>query len=163
MKRDKTKWIQEVVARYERPLCQYAFRLTGNYESARDAVQDVFLKLWRAESWRTNAPPRGCSASAATAASTCSERTNPCKRSPMPGRGVSRAGRSPAEEASLRESASLLCANWRNCRQPSRSHPPEIPAEMSYREIAAVTSLSETKWLPHPVGIQTLRRQTAQS
>jgi len=35
---------------------------------------------------------------------------------------------------------------------------------MSYREIAAVTSLSETNvgYLIH-VGIQTLRRQTAQS
>ena len=47
MKRDKPQWIQEVVARYERPLCQYAYRLTGNFDNARDAVQDTFLKLWR--------------------------------------------------------------------------------------------------------------------
>jgi len=74
-------------------------------------------------------------------------------------------GRSPAEEASLRESASLLLRKLA-----------ELPAnqaevirlkfqqQMSYREIAAVTSLSETNvgYLIH-VGIQTLRRQTAQS
>ena len=47
MKRDHNQWIQEVGARYERPLCQYAYRMTGNFETARDAVQDTFLKLWR--------------------------------------------------------------------------------------------------------------------
>jgi len=47
MNPDPRQWIQDTVARYERPLCQYAYRLTGNFETARDAVQDTFLKLCR--------------------------------------------------------------------------------------------------------------------
>ena len=166
MKRDKTKWIQEVVARYERPLCQYAFRLTGNFESARDAVQDVFLKLWRAEVLEDER-------TAPWLFRVCRNRCIDMLRKDKPMQTLTEAqaaavpapGRSPAEEASLRESASLLLRKLA-----------ELPAnqaevirlkfqqQMSYREIAAVTSLSETNvgYLIH-VGIQTLRRQTAQS
>ena len=45
---DRATWLEAVVARYERPLCQYAYRLTGNFDAARDAVQDTFLRLCRA-------------------------------------------------------------------------------------------------------------------
>lgn len=35
--------------RYEAPLTQYAARLVGDLDRARDVVQDTFLKLWKAE------------------------------------------------------------------------------------------------------------------
>ncbi len=38
-------WIQNALARYERPLVRYAARFTGDLELARDIVQDAFLKL----------------------------------------------------------------------------------------------------------------------
>jgi len=40
-------WIEPILDRYERPLIQYAFSLCGNGESARDVVQDTFLRLAR--------------------------------------------------------------------------------------------------------------------
>ena len=38
-------WIREAVARFEGPLAIYATRLLGDAESARDVVQDTFLRL----------------------------------------------------------------------------------------------------------------------
>jgi len=42
-------WIRSVFERYEGPLVRYAARLTGDVETARDVVQDTFLRLCRAE------------------------------------------------------------------------------------------------------------------
>ena len=38
-------WVREAVARFEGPLALYATRLLGDAESARDVVQDTFLRL----------------------------------------------------------------------------------------------------------------------
>ena len=165
MKRDSTQWLQAVVARYERPLCQYAYRMTGNFEHARDAVQDTFLKLCREESMDDDR-------TAPWLFRVCRNRCIDMLRKDKPMQTLTDAqaaafpapGRSPAEETSLRESASLLLRKLA-----------ELPAnqaevirlkfqqQMSYREIAAVTALSETNvgYLIH-VGIQTLRQQAAQ-
>jgi RNA polymerase sigma-70 factor (ECF subfamily) len=40
-------WLQQVLARHERPLLGYAARLLGDVEAARDVVQDAFLRLCR--------------------------------------------------------------------------------------------------------------------
>ena len=58
-KMDKAKtnhsgWIREALARYERPLIAYACRFTGDLETARDVVQDTFLKLCQADAARLN-------------------------------------------------------------------------------------------------------------
>jgi len=45
----KAKWIREALERYERPLIRYAARLTGNVETARDVVQETFLRLCEAK------------------------------------------------------------------------------------------------------------------
>ena len=42
-------WIRSVVERYEGPLIRYAARLAGDVEVARDAVQETFLALIRAD------------------------------------------------------------------------------------------------------------------
>jgi len=39
------QWIAQAMRTHERPLMRYATRLLGNVESARDVVQDSFLKL----------------------------------------------------------------------------------------------------------------------
>ena len=165
MKTDKSQWIEACVARYERPLCQYAFRLTGNFESARDAVQDVFLKLWHEDDLSDDRL-------APWLFRVCRNRCIDMLRKEKPMQPLTDLqaavlpdpGRSPAEETGLRESVSLLLrklaqlpANQAECIRLKFQH------QLSYREIAAVTALSESNvgYLIH-VGIQTLRQQAAQ-
>jgi RNA polymerase sigma factor (sigma-70 family) len=45
----KAKWIREALHRYERPLLRYAARITGSAETARDVVQETFLRLCEAK------------------------------------------------------------------------------------------------------------------
>ena len=165
MKRDQAQWIEAIVTRYERPLCQYAFRLTGNFESARDAVQDVFLKLWNEDDLADDRL-------APWLFRVCRNRCIDMLRKDKPMQPLTDLqaavlpdpGRSPAEETGLRESVSLLLrklaqlpANQAEVIRLKFQH------QMSYREIAAVTALSESNvgYLIH-VGIQTLRQQAAQ-
>jgi RNA polymerase sigma-70 factor (ECF subfamily) len=44
---DRQAWILCALRRYERPLVRYARRVTGDLESARDVVQECFLRLCR--------------------------------------------------------------------------------------------------------------------
>ncbi len=41
--------VQALVAQHEAALVRYALRITGDVESARDVVQDTFLKLWQVD------------------------------------------------------------------------------------------------------------------
>ena len=164
MKPDQTQWIEAIVSRYERPLCQYAYRLTGNFDAARDAVQDTFLKLCREGVLEDDRV-------APWLFRVCRNRCIDVLRKEKPMQTLTDAqaailpapGRSPAEETGLRESVSLLLrklaqlpANQAEVIRLKFQH------QMSYREIAAVTALSETNvgYLIH-VGIQTLRQQAA--
>ncbi len=45
----KREWIQKAVERHAGPLTRYAASITGDEESARDVVQETFLRLCRAE------------------------------------------------------------------------------------------------------------------
>ena len=161
---DRATWLEAVVARYERPLCQYAYRLTGNFDAARDAVQDTFLKLCREGVLEDDRV-------APWLFRVCRNRCIDVLRKEKPMQPLTDLqaavlpdpGRSPAEETGLRESVSLLLrklaqlpANQAECIRLKFQH------QMSYREIAAVTALSETNvgYLIH-VGIQTLRQQAA--
>ena len=42
---DRSAWIVAALERYEGPLMRYAHRLLGDAETARDVVQDCFLRL----------------------------------------------------------------------------------------------------------------------
>ena len=44
---DRQKWIRSLVERHGGPLTRYARTFTGDVESARDAVQETFLRLCR--------------------------------------------------------------------------------------------------------------------
>ncbi len=48
------EWVQQALIDYERPLIQFAYRLTGDRETARDVVQDTFVKLCSAEPAKLN-------------------------------------------------------------------------------------------------------------
>jgi RNA polymerase sigma-70 factor (ECF subfamily) len=43
----KSQWVLDALARHERPLIRYAKWLVGDLESARDIVQETFLRLCR--------------------------------------------------------------------------------------------------------------------
>ena len=43
----KEDWIRETLDSHEGPLLRYAYRLCNDLETARDAVQDTFMKLCR--------------------------------------------------------------------------------------------------------------------
>ena len=165
MNPDSRQWIQDTVARYERPLCQYAYRLTGNFEHARDAVQDTFLKLCREDILADDH-------TAPWLFRVCRNRCIDILRKEKPMQALTETheaalpapGRSPAEEAGLRERASLLLQKL--AELPARQAEVirlKFQHHMSYREIAAVTELSESNvgYLLH-TGIQTLRQQAAQ-
>lgn len=166
MNRDKSQWIQAVVARYERPLCQYACRLTGNLETARDAVQDTFLKLWRADILADDR-------TAPWLFRVCRNRCIDILRKEKPMQALTDThaatlaapDKSPAEEAGLREGAAFLLRKL--AELPARQAEVirlKFQHHLSYREIAAVTALSESNvgYLLH-TGIQTLRQQVARS
>ena len=43
------EWIQEILLQHEGPLLRYAIRMCGDLETARDVVQETFLKLCKQE------------------------------------------------------------------------------------------------------------------
>jgi RNA polymerase sigma factor (sigma-70 family) len=42
---NQKEWVLDVLKQYERPLLRFAWRLTGDEQSARDVVQHAFLRL----------------------------------------------------------------------------------------------------------------------
>lgn len=44
---DRTEWVREILVEFEGPLVRYAQRITGDLETARDVVQETFLRLCR--------------------------------------------------------------------------------------------------------------------
>src|SRR4029450_12625680 len=38
--------IEELVRRYQRPISAYVYRMVGNYESALDLTQEIFIKVY---------------------------------------------------------------------------------------------------------------------
>lgn len=48
-KADTAAWVRAALERFEQPLVRYAQRFTGDLETARDVVQDTFLKLCTAD------------------------------------------------------------------------------------------------------------------
>ena len=47
--RSDRRWLEGVLTRWERPLVAYARRITGDLESAREVVQETFLRLLQQE------------------------------------------------------------------------------------------------------------------
>jgi RNA polymerase sigma-70 factor (ECF subfamily) len=158
---DRSEFIREALARYESPLLRYAHAITGNMESARDVVQDTFVRL-------CDTPPDELQGHLAQWLFTvCRNRAidHQRKESRMtPLLDEQLAARetpdpSPAVQAERREAAEAVL-NWldllpKNQREVVRL---KFQGQLSYEEIATVTSLSVSNvgFLLHSA-IRTLR------
>jgi len=62
--------LEQLLQRFELPLLQYATRITGNNERARDVVQEAFIKFQRNGAVAPEKQRPGCLPFVATARST---------------------------------------------------------------------------------------------
>lgn len=159
----KLDWVQAAVERHGGPLTRYAAQLTGNLDTARDVVQDTFLRLCQAD------PDRVQGHLAEWLFTVCRNRALDVlrKESRMkPLTEVDLAARpgdapSPAAEAERRETTSevlrLLASLPLNQREVVRL---KFQNGLSYQEISRVTHLTVTNVgvLIH-TAIKTLRQQ----
>lgn len=140
-----SEFIRSALARYESPLVRYCYGLTGNLETARDVVQDTFLRLceqpqgeveghlaqWLFTVCRNRALDVHRKATRMTSLSD-SELDHRASSDP-----------SPAESAATRDTVhridQLLADLPLNQREVIRL---KFQNQLSYQEIAAVTSLS---------------------
>lgn len=160
---NKEKWITSLVKRYERPLCSYAFSLLHNLEWARDAVQDTFLRLCGQK------PEKLKDREAPWLFRVCRNRSLDILRKENPIQSISEhqeasltsEDRKPDEHAAQDDLNRLLprFLSTLSKKQQEVIHL-KFYQQMSYREIARCTHLSESNvgYLLH-TGIKTLREQ----
>lgn len=150
--------------RYERPLIRYACSLVGDLHSARDIVQEAFIKLARGEMRATGAEEPNLEAWLFTVVRHRAldhirkhSRTVPMTLADEEDHPSTAAG--PAEAIEQRETANsifdLLDALSLNQREVIRL---KFQEDLSYREIAGITRLSVTNvgFLLH-TGLKKLR------
>jgi RNA polymerase sigma factor (sigma-70 family) len=158
---DRSEFIRAALERFEAPLVRYALGFTGELESARDAVQDTFLRL-------CEQPPGAVESHLAQWLFTvCRNRILDVRRKDSRMTALteveldhrSAPDPSPAEQAATHDSAGrveeLLADLPLNQREVVRL---KFQHQLSYQEIAAVTSLSVTNvgFLLH-TALKTLR------
>lgn len=143
----QAEWVREAVARYEGPLLRYAASLTGDLDSARDVVQDTFVRLWRSD------PDRLADGLPAWLYTVCRNRALDVRRKEH---RVGRLDDAPVARAtSLDPDPSALAetsAAHREVLAVLRTLPPsqqevvrlKFQAGLSYKEIAAATGHSVT-------------------
>ncbi|HYF52137.1 MAG TPA: sigma-70 family RNA polymerase sigma factor [Planctomycetota bacterium] len=158
---DSQRWVMECVAVYEQPLTSYALKLTGELESARDAVQETFLRLCKEER-------------SAIEGHIAEWLFRVCRTRALDGRRKEKRmavltetiSRAPVEETKLPPDAIQQKEDTSRMLKHLSSLPPnqqevlrlKFQHGMSYREISSITSLSVTNvgFLIH-TGLKTLR------
>lgn len=153
-------WIESILERYERPLIQYAASIAGNGESARDVVQDTFLRL-------AQHGPLEPDRLAPWLFTVCRNRAIDLRRKESriiamndDHHELSDNEPTPSDQLEAKESAAqlgqLLARLPENQREVLRLR---FQCDLSYREISQVTQLTEGNigFLIH-TGIKTLRQ-----
>ncbi len=162
---ERAEWVRAAMERHEAGLLRYAQSLTGDPDRARDVVQDTFLKLCSQE------PGSVDGHMAQWLFTVCRNRVHdvhrkesrmsPLSQTAMESREATEPN--PASRAADRDAAEAILALMAglpaNQREVVRL---KFHGEMSYQEIAAVTSLSvgNVGFLLH-TAIKTLRVQLA--
>lgn len=156
------RWIERLVCEYEQPLCRYAYSLLRSVSAAQDAVQETFLRLCR------ESPAKLAGREAAWLFRVCRTRALDLQRKEKPlqhltpeeASQVPDATPDPAQ-AAVRDDRESLAARLLD-RLPLRQQEVirlKFQHDLSYREIARITRLSETNigYLIH-TGLKELRR-----
>lgn len=160
---ERQQWLDALVQRHEQPLCRYAYSLLGSLSAAQDAVQETFLRLCR------ETPAKLAGHEAAWLFRVCRSRALDVLRKEKPmqplapehNEQMAAAGPSPAQHAAQGESEQLalrlLDSLPPNAQEVIRL---KFQHDLSYREIARITRLSESNvgYLIHQ-GLKTLRQQ----
>jgi RNA polymerase sigma factor (sigma-70 family) len=162
---DQPVQAQQAFAEFERPLLGYAARLTGNAETARDVVQEVFLRLCREGAQLNGRMPQWLFA-------VCRNLAIDAKR--KGGRMTTMTAMSPAMESLLAAPPASTTtdagsgeagANLLALLSTLSPHQEEVirlrmGAGLSYKQIAEVTghSISNVGFLMH-AGLKTLREK----
>ena len=159
------EWIESIVERYERPLCQYAYSILQNPDAARETVQDTFLRLCKQGRKRVE------KRIPAWLFRVCRNRAIDIIRkekrmSPLTDAHratLASSERTPDKTAEAHEQQSELLGLLSKL-PPNQSEVIRLKFQqsMSYHQIAEVTQLSESNigYLIH-TGIRTLRNQMA--
>jgi len=159
---DRGPWIRAAIARYEGALVRYAAHLTGNVESARDVVQDAFVRLCEQS-------PTDIDNVGAWLYRVCRNRALDLRRKDRPMRNTSDARLSscatnepsPSALAEQRQSLSRLLALLDGLPEKQQEVVRlKLQQGLSYREIAELTGLSTgyVGYLMH-FAVKTLREQ----
>lgn len=160
---DNHEWINSLVEQFEKPLCRYAYSLTGSVSSAQDAVQETFLRLCKGDRNRIEGHE------AAWLFRVCRSRVFDMKRkekpvqalTPLQESQITAAGPTPAEAAINRDQEMLMpqLLGQLPDRQ-SEAIRLKFQQSLSYREIARVMKISESNvgFLIH-MGVKALREQ----
>jgi RNA polymerase sigma-70 factor (ECF subfamily) len=138
-------WVRQAVDHYEGPLLRYAARITGDVERARDAVQETFLRLCRQDRAELDGHL------AQWLYTVCRNQALDVRRKETPMKAMSPA---MAESCTSREPCQAAVLEQHETNHQILQLLDRLPANqqevvrlkfqsgLSYREIAAVTSLS---------------------
>lgn len=159
-------WIIGLVEQYEKPLCRYALSLAGDLARAKDAVQETFLRLCKAERGQVEGHE------AAWLFRVCRSRVIDIQRkeqpmqtlTPQQASTLAAPGHNPAESA-MQNDARQTLPRLMN-RLPERQREAirlKFQQSLSYREIARVMKTSESNvgFLIH-TGVKSLRDEMQQ-
>ena len=160
---DTRAWMASLIERYERPLCSYAYGILRDADRARDAVQETFLRLCRTPRAKIEGHE------SAWLFRVCRTRALDILRKEKPMKALSTEQEAvlespladPATETERQDSAAqaqrLMKQLPANQQEVIRL---KFQQQLSYRDIARVTSLSESNvgYLLH-VGLRSLRGQ----
>lgn len=156
-------WIEDLVHRYEKPLCGYAYGILQDADRARDAVQETFLRLCREPREKLTGHEAGW------LYRVCRNRSIDILRKEKPVHALSEPQQAalpsesagPAEQAQQQDLLSRLPALLG--RLPDRQRDVirlKFQQQLSYREIseALEISVSNVGFLIH-TGLKTLRQE----
>lgn len=163
---DKEKWISDLVETHERPLCAYSLSILHNLELARDAVQDTFLRLCKQE------PAQLAGHEKPWLFKVCRNRSLDILRKEKPMENLSTESEGaipdlstrPDEQAERKDEGRRLPAQLAKLPENQQEVLQlKFQQQLSYREIANITELSESNvgYLIH-MGIKTLRENMLQ-
>lgn len=142
-----TEWIDPLVARYEAPLLRYAVSLGADAESARDIVQDTFIRLARQGEGGLDEARL-----APWLFTVCRNRAFDLRRKertmvPLPttdSPATTSGDPSPAQSLQRKETAARLDALMERLSENQREVVRlRFQSDLSYREIAEITQLGE--------------------